>query len=747
MGKLFIKALPLALSLVFSVISAQEKPVSKYDYNEAFGNNFYTKNGTETRSASGQPGPKYWQNRADYQLTANLNEKNSEITGTEVLTYTNNSPDKLVFIWMNLDQNLFKSDSRGNAVTPLSGSRNGAQGEIFDGGFKIKSVKVISNIKGKTSESDAKFLINDTRMQVFLPETLNANGGAVKLKIEFSFISPIYGSDRMGIQDTKNGKIFTLAQWYPRMCVYDDIKGWNTLPYLGAGEFYLEYGDFDINITAPANHIVVCSGELVNPAEVYTLEQQKRWSAAANSEQTVFIRTASEVLSPASRPAGKQTLNWHFKMKNARDVSWASSASFIIDAARINLPSGKKSIAVSAYPVESEGKLAWGRSTEYVKTSIEHYSQKWFEYPYPAATNVAGIAGGMEYPGIVFCDWMSKGEGLWGVTDHEFGHGWFPMIVGSNERSFAWMDEGFNTFVNSISAENFNNGEYKSPKTNVDELAFSFTNDDIEPIMTAPDNMKEQSIGNLAYYKPSVGLIMLREQILGKERFDFAFRTYVHRWAFKHPMPDDFFRTMENAAGEDLNWFWRSWFVNKWKFDQAVSKIMYVKNDPKLGAVITIENLEKMPLPVIVDIKLKSGRTERVNLPVDVWQRNKSWSFKQPITEEIETITLDPDHVFPDINVANNVWTAGKSELEKDLILDSYFGSFALKQTRLKITFVEEKGKLVAKTEGQSDLVLQPDGKDQFKFGQNYVNFKFSADRNQVTLTQGTETYLLDKVK
>ena len=252
-------------------------------------------------------------------------------------------------------------------------------------------------------------------MQIQLPQELNANGASIKIKTEFSFISPIYGSDRTGVLETKNGKVFTIAQWYPRMCVYDDVRGWNTNPYLGAGEFYLEYGDFDISITAPSNHIVVCSGELQNPTEVYTVEQQKRWSQAKTSDKTVAIRSADEVANANSRPTGKATLTWKFKMKNSRDVSWASSAAFIIDAAKINLPSGKKSLAISAYPIESDGQEAWSRSTEYTKTSIENYSKRWFEYPYPAAVNVAGNEGGMEYPGIVFCEYTSKGAELWAL--------------------------------------------------------------------------------------------------------------------------------------------------------------------------------------------------------------------------------------------------------------------------------------------------------------------------------------------
>lgn len=722
----------LLVAIIFTIsnVFGQQSPsVSNYDYHDAFAPLFYTKNGTETRSASGQPGAKYWQNRADYQITASLNDKNSEITGSEIVTYTNNSPDKLSFLWMNVDQNLFKSDSRGNAVIPVTGSRNGAKGQIFDGGHKIKSIKIITSSKGKVSEIEAKFFITDTRMQIILPKELNANGGIVKLKIEFSYISPIYGSDRTGVLDTKNGKVFTIAQWYPRMCVYDDVKGWNSLPYIGAGEFYLEYGDFDVKITAPANHIVVCSGELVNPTEVYTPEQQKRWAMASKSDKTVVIRSADEVTNPSSRPANKATLNWHFKMKNARDVSWASSASFIIDAARINLPSGKKSMAISAYPVECDGNAAWGRSTEYTKASIENYSKRWFEYPYPAATNVAGNEGGMEYPGIVFCGWESKGADLWGVTDHEFGHCWFPMIVGSNERLFAWMDEGFNTFINSLSSVDFNNGEYKMPAMNLHEMSYPYTNSNIEPIVTAPDGMKEANVGLLAYSKPSSGLVILREQILGEERFDLAFRTYISRWAYKHPTPDDFYRTMENVSGEDLNWFWRSWFINNWRLDQGINSVKYIKNDPKLGAIISIENFEKMPMPVILDIKTVSSKITRVKLPVEIWQRNKSWSFKHNSTEEIESIVLDPDHVFPDSNEDNNSWKSGKGVVEKDVILDSYLGTYSNRMAPVKITFTEESGVLNATITDYPSFGLENTAVDTFESKQAGVQFIFNQNK------------------
>lgn len=736
-----LKFISIALFLFFISSQAQEVKSSNYNYQDAFANNFYTKNATETRSASGQPGAKYWQNRADYTLNATLNDKTNEIVAVGTLTYTNNSPDKLGFLWMHLDQNLFKKDSRGTASTPLKGSRFDQKAQTIDGGFTIKSVKLISSNAGKIFETDLKFVITDTRMQIQLPQELSANGASIKIKTEFSFISPIYGADRTGVLETKNGKVFTIAQWYPRMCVYDDVRGWNTNPYLGAGEFYLEYGDFDINITAPANHIVVCSGELQNESEVYTAEQQKRWSEAKSSDKTVMIRTVDEITNLASRPSGKSNLTWKFKMKNTRDVSWASSASFVVDAARINLPSGKKSLAVSVYPFESDGKDAWSRSTEYTKTTIEHYSKVWFEYPYPAAINVAGNEGGMEYPGIVFCEYTAKTGSLWGVTDHEFGHQWFPMIVGSNERLFAWMDEGFNTFINGISAKDFNKGEYSQPAQNMHEASYSLTSPELETVMAAADNLKEENLGILAYYKPGTALEILRNNILGAERFDYAFKTYINRWAFKHPTPDDFFRTMENVSGENLAWFWRSWFSNNWQLDQGITKVKYPKNDAKNGAIITIENLEKMPMPVTLEFKTKSSVTSRMTLPVEIWERNSTWTFKSNTTEELESVVIDPDNVFPDSNDTNNSWSATKNGVEKVVSLDAYLGKFSSKMIPVVIEAIDEDGTLTFITEGQPNLTLDNEGNDKFSMKAAGVVIQYNSPKSGFSLEIGGQKF------
>ncbi len=643
--------------LSFSEISAQDK--SKYDPHETFDPNFLASPGTVYRSGSGAPGPQYWINRADYVIKASLDTAKKEISGFDEITYTNNSPDQLNYLWLQLDQNMFKEDSRGSLTSPYGGYRFG--GKNYTEGYNLKSVKIIQD--GKTL--DAKYVVTDTRMQIILPKPLKSKGGKIKIAIVYNFTIPQNGSDRMGYLDTKNGTIFEIAQWYPRMEVYDDVVGWNTLPYLGAGEFYLDYGNFDFYITVPSDQIVVASGLLQNPKEVLTSTEIQRLDEASKSDKTVYIVKPNEIHSSQIRPTSKGNLTWHFKMENTRDVSWASSNAFVWDAAKVNLPSGKKTLAMSVYPIEVSADSAWGRSTEYVKGTLEINSKLWYEYPYPVAVDVAGIVGGMEYPGIVFCSWKSKGERLWGVVTHEFGHTWFPMIVGSNEREYAWMDEGFNTFINIYSTLYFNNGEYK-PRRNNPRMFINFLKRfSSEPIMTYPDDLPSNLLGLDAYFKPSLGLNILRTYILDTTRFDYAFRTYIKRWAYKHPTPKDFFRTMNDAAGEDLNWFWKEWFYKNWNLDQAVKDVKYINDDPSKGALITIENLDKMVMPVTVEVKEKNGKTGRVKLPVEIWQRSGEWTFKYDSSSLIDTVTIDPDKILPDVNPDNNTWTSGTASSKK----------------------------------------------------------------------------------
>ena len=627
-----------------------------YDARVLFQPDFLDQPAPSTRTGGGKPGATYWQNAADYQIAASLDEKAARVTATATITYTNNSPDELPFVWVQLDQNLFRADSRGAAATPVAGSRfgNGARG--FQGGDSLRTVSI--ELHGKKMQ--ANYRVNDTRMQIILPEPMRPKGDKLKINVAYGFNIPECGADRLGRLKTPNGEIFEVAQWYPRMAVYDDISGWNTLPYMSA-EFYLEYGNFDYTLNVPANYLVGGSGELVNPAEVLTAAQQRRLAEAARSDKTVLVRTPAEVTQPGSRPAGKNgRLTWHFKCQQARDVAWAASSAFVWDAAKMNLPSGRKSLAMSLYPVEAAQDTAWNRSTEYVKKSIEYNSKQWYEFTYPVATNVAGIVGGMEYPGIVFCGAKATKGSLWGVIDHEFGHNWFPMIVGSNERKYPWMDEGFNTFINILASQNFNNGEYKEqgdvPARLAPGVTYQMQQPGMDPPYTVPDVTQARNLGFAAYSKTGYGLYLLRQEILGPERFDYAFRSYIRRWAFKHPQPRDFFRTMNEVSGEDLSWFYQEWFFNNWLLDQAVESVAYVGQNPTKGALITIENKGQAAMPVTAEITETSGKKTTVRLPVEIWQRGGTWTFRANTTTPLTQVVLNPTNILPDVNRSNNTW-------------------------------------------------------------------------------------------
>jgi len=636
----------------FISVSLFAQEASVYDHREAFNPQFYPYPGNDFRSASGEPGPKYWQNRADYVINCTLDTLKHNVNGNVEITYTNNSPDNLKFLWLQLDQNIYKKDSRATATTTELGGR--WANPKFTEGDVIKSVSI--NYNGKTFTPTST--VTDTRLQLWLQDALKSSD-KIKVTIAFGFDIPERGTDRMGRLKTKNGWIYEIAQWFPRMCVYDDIQGWNTLPYLGAGEFYLEYGDFDYSITAPSGLVVAGSGELQNPQECLTEDQLKRYNEAQTSDKTVVIKSDKEVNDKNAKSKTPST-TWHFKIQNARDIAWAASRAFVWDAAKINLPSGKKCLAASVYPVESIKKNGWQRSTEMVKGSIEFNSKQWFEFPYPVATNVAGTVGGMEYPGIVFCSAMASGSGLWGVTDHEFGHTWFPMIVGSNERKYAWMDEGFNTFINGLSTKAFNKGEFNQQSAMMDPtssfLVKYMFNEAADGLYNIPEVIQQGNLGNAAYSKPGFMLDELRDVVLGPDRFDAAFREYINRWAFKHPTPWDFFHTMENASGEDLSWFWRSWVLNTWKLDQTVKGVTYIKDKPENGSEVTIVNLQKMPMPVTVLVKEANGKEHRLNLPVEIWQRGAEWTFGVPTTSEVKEVILDPDKKLPDYNRDNNSW-------------------------------------------------------------------------------------------
>ena len=645
----------LLLLQAICICSLHAQTETNYNPHEFFTQTFNSQPGNLFRSAKGIPGPMYWQNSADYLIHATLNEKDTSISGDVTINYTNNSPDKLDYLWLQVDQNIFKPSSRAVAATKYPGDYF----EILDavaGGYQIKNVTVNYNGKAYTVEP----IITDTRMQIRLQTPMRLKGDKISIKINFRFNIQMDGAGRYGRQYTKNGVVYQIAQWYPRMCVYDDVEGWNTLPYMGLGEFYCEYGNYDYYITAPSEMIVYGSGDLQNPSQVLTPEQIKRLAQAAKSDKTVTIISADEAGKASTRPYPKGNLTWHFKMNNTRDVAFAAGRGMIWDAAKIILPSGRKALAMSCYPVESAGDTAWSRSTEYLKNAIEIYSKNYFEYPWNVAISSAGITAGMEYPGLIFNDYkLSKGR-LWFLIAHEIGHNWFPMIVGSNERKYMWQDEGINTYINYIATDLFNKGEYVNDPAYLKKTFFATKNyelfmHDKDPLMTVSDAMDEAQ--HYQYYsKTAYGLNLLRTVVVGKERFDYAFRKYTEAWAYKHPTPYDFFNCINNAAGEDLNWFWKEWFFTTWTLDQAITDVKYVDNDPAKGALITIENKGKMIMPVIIKIQQSNGDTGIVKLPVEIWQRNGTWTFKYPSKNKIDKVILDPEKVLPDVNRKNNEW-------------------------------------------------------------------------------------------
>ena len=609
------------------------------------------------RSSNGAPGPAYWQNEADYEMHAELDTKTKVLRNDEVITYTNNSPDVLPSLWIHMEQNIYRKDARGRIANGMRPRRrqtpddeensNGRTSE----GFVLDSVEVE---QGKTRVK-ADYIVKDTRMQVRLPQPMMPKGGVLQLHIQYHYQIPGVWGGRTSWGMSKQGEIYDMAQWYPRMCVYDDLRGWDTLPYIGS-EFYLEYGHFDYYLTVPSEMIVAGSGELMNPKDVLTKTELERLEEARKSDKTVIIRSVDEVKDPASRPKVGGTLTWHFHMDRTRDVSWSASPVFAWDAARINLPDGKTSLAESVYPPESTGEEAWSRSTEYVKDTVERFSKQWYPYPWPAAINVAGFSTGMEYPGIVFDGIEDKGKTLFWITAHEIGHDWFPMIVGSNERRNAFMDEGFNTFIDIGESADFQNGIY-GPKRDSEYSAGGEPADTILKVLDNPEAPNilmpadgySWTLGHpVSYFKGAYGMVLLREQILGKERFDWAFRKYIRDWAYKHPSPSDFFRTMSSEGGEDLSWFWRGWYMNNWRFDVAVTAIQ--------DKTVTFANKGPLVLPATVEVEYTDGTKTRFRLPVESWESKGELSWAGD--KLVSSVTVDPDHVLPDDDRSNNAMKA-----------------------------------------------------------------------------------------
>jgi hypothetical protein len=505
----------------------------------------------------------------------------------------------------------------------------------FPGGYSLSQVAV-------NGASDTPH-VDDTMMRLDLPAPFTPHGAPITISMSYSFTVPEHGSDRMG----RDAALYEIAQWYPRMAVYDDVRGWNTDPYLGQGEFYLEYGDIDYAVTVPAGYTVAGSGVLQNPDEVLTATQRERLTRAATTSTPVAIITRGEA---QARPtAGTKT--WKFRAEHVRDVAWAGAPDFRWEATSWN------GILCQAYFQQERTQGSWDKGAEMTQWTIRTYSTLLYPYPYPQATSVAGPVGGMEYPMFVMVGYGSKGDPdtVFGTIDHEHGHEWYPMLVGSNERRYAWQDEGFNTFINAFS------NERRYPGTNAYDGSLQSWRRIVQvgldaPLMTAPDQLDPSALGAIGYDKPAIALLTLRNHVLGAETFDLAFREYTRRWAFKHPTPADFFRTVENVSGRDLTWFWRDWWYGTETLDLALTKVETRGEGKEREVMFEVMRNTAPVFPVEVRVKYDDGSTQDFSFPVEVWGRASSITLTAGARARVVGARLWPDGTVPDWDASNDVW-------------------------------------------------------------------------------------------
>jgi peptidase M1-like protein len=589
----------------------------------------------DVRTGSGRPGHAYWQQRVDYRIRATLDPERHELRGQETIHYLNRSPDRLPYLWLFLDQNIC---APGSVTNQLDQPPLVFLGSIFDfsckgfaGGLTLDHVRI--------GLRTVPAVIYGTTMRVDLPRPL-APGQLVDLDIGWRFTVPDYGAGRMG----RDGTLYQLGQWYPRVAVYDDVRGWNHEPYIGGGEFYLEYGRFDVSITVPAGYVIGATGTLLNPAEVLTPTQRARLARARGSRTPVAVITADEAGDAArTRPTATGTLTWRFAADSVRDFAFGAAPDFRWDA------SGYRGTMV--HTLYRTSAPEWEEANRIVRDAVEYYSEQWYPYPYVHITSIEGPIEGMEYPMITFCPRSPSREERQWVLAHELGHQWVPMIVGSNERLYPWMDEGFNTFIDLGNAARYFAG-----------TAYGDTIE-VHPLHLYPDHAlpgKEQPLISrpveshdlfwTAYQKPALMMQTLRYEVLGKERFDAAFREYLRTWAFKHPTPADFFRLMRDESGMDLDFFWRDWIYTTARLDQAVDSVQAGDS----VQTVFLSNRGTMTLPVELELRFDGGRTERVKLPVEMWNLGAHFKYRVRAEQRIIGVEVDPRRALPDIDRSNN---------------------------------------------------------------------------------------------
>ena len=589
------------------------------------------------RLATGRPGPGYWQQRADYRISASLDPATSRVSAQEQITYTNNSPDPLPELWLHVEQNICDAASTATVLDqpPLVflSSAFDFSCKGFVGGDSIISIRVDSQV--------VRPVIVGTTMRIDLARPLRA-GGVTRIDIEWTFKVPPYGAGRMG----HDGTLYELGQWYPRMAVYDDVKGWNHEPYIGAGEFYLEYGKFDVTITLPASFVVAATGVLQNPSEVLTQTQRDRLARARTSDTAIAIITKAEAeRAQAVRPAGPPAARtWRFSADSVRDFAWAAAPNFRWDA------SGYDGILVHTYYRPTA--TLWPEANRMARAAIKHYSEQWLRYPYPHASSIEGPIEGMEYPMMTFDPTGPVRTDLQWVVAHELGHQWTPMIVGSNERLYPWMDEGFNTFIDLQNAAEYFRGDPYGDTIEVhplhlyNEHALTGTE---QPLITRPVEVRD--LFWTGYQKPALMMRTLREHVLGRPRFDDAFRAYLAAWAFKHPTPGDFFRMMRDRSGVDLDWYWDDWVYTTRRPDQGVEAIQNADS----GGRVVLVNKGEMQLPLFLKVTYADGSTESLTLPVDMWNQGPRFTWRARNAKRIVKAEVDPEGRLPDADRGNNV--------------------------------------------------------------------------------------------
>jgi hypothetical protein len=597
-----------------------------------------------TRTTTGSPGPRYWQQWTDYRLEAELNPISKRLTGRGSLTYHNRSPEALSEVYVQLLHNLFAPGARHNTDVPWSVE-----------GIELNRVAAQGQELKPNQKEGVGYQIDGTIMRIRLPRAI-PSGGSAGLEFAWRLRVPPDGAPRGG----QDGEAYFISYWYPQMAVYDDVNGWQIDQYLGNAEFYMGYGNYDVSLTVPEGWLVSATGELTNPAQVLSAQTQSRLDSASRAPGIVKVVTDADRTAGTSTATGTNgKLTWRFRADSVRDVSWATSSKYLWDATiaavgDANADGKPDSAAIHAFYRPELRASHWNQSARYSRHSIEFFSKFIVPYPYPHMTAVDGptSCGGMEFPMMTCIGGQWDTLGLYEVTTHEIGHMWFPMLVGSDEKRYAWMDEGLTQFDQSQAMADFFKGFDDEERNRRNYFSFAEGGGEVELMRHGDRYPSYGSYGVASYYKPATVLVALRG-VLGEETFDRAYREYARRWLYKHPAPDDFFNTFENVSGQDLSWFWRSWLFETWKMDQAIDTVFTVGDSLE----IVVQNEGRAPMPVRLAVTRTNGQVDSLTVPAAVWfggERRRAIRVRRD--PAVRGIEIDPEKDFPDIDRSNQAW-------------------------------------------------------------------------------------------